>query len=301
MYTLLRSLVGNTPLFPLHIGGLLKHQCIYVKLEYMNPTGSIKDRIVTHMIDSLHSTPNTLLDVSSGNTGISLACFGRLFGSNVDIILPQSCSYQRIQLIRSLGARTLCYPSTVGFAEMCKIAQDNCDRDPKCHFINQFEHPMTWKAHYDTTANEICCAVNIQSIDAYAAGIGTGGSLYGIAKKFLEKNSRIHICGILPTGCSLTTFTPHILGGIGDGIVGKWFSKDILSSIQHVSDDDAIAMSKILAREYGLMCGLTSGANVFVARDLLMKHPTWNSVLTLLPDRSDRYFCTPLFKFTKSI
>lgn len=297
-YTSVLDLIGNTPLLSLEATTGLN---LFAKAEFLNPGGSIKDRIALNMIEEAEKSGRlkpgmTIIEPTSGNTGIGLALCGVRKGYKVIIVMPENMSEERKKIIHALGAElVLTKPElSIGGAvdEATRIAATS-DR----YFVpQQFENPANPDAHYKTTARELAEQIG-KKIDVYVSGIGSGGTLQGIAKYLLELNPDCKIVAVEPKNVSaLLGDEPglHQIQGIGDGFIPAVLDTSIITDIVEVTDEDAIETARELARIQGLLVGTSSGANVWAAKKMAEKYGKDKVIATILADRAERYFSTSL-------
>ena len=287
------DLIGNTPLIR------LKGEPIFAKAEFLNPGGSIKDRVALAMIEGaerdgrLH--PDLIIvEPTSGNTGIGIALIGRLKGYKVRIVMPENMSEERKKLIRTLGAELTLTPAKDGIKGAVDCVREMALRDPHIFVPQQFENPDNPRVHYEETAHELWHQMR-GDIAAFVAGVGSGGTLQGVGKFIREQRKDIRIAAVEPKNVSaLLGHEPglHQIQGIGDGFVPKILDTSLLDEVIEVSDEDAIETTRQLGRDYGLLVGISSGANVWAARQLA--HKITGNIATILPDRAERYFSTAL-------
>ena len=292
------DLIGNTPLVSLEATTGLQ---IYAKAEFFNPGGSIKDRIALNMLEEAEKSgalkPGmTIIEPTSGNTGIGLALCGVRKGYKVIIVMPENMSDERKKIIRALGAELVLTPPELSIdgsvQEALRLASSSDD-----YFVpQQFENLANPQAHYKTTAREIVEQLG-KKIDIFVSGIGSGGTLQGIASYLLEQNPDCKIVAVEPKNVSaLLGHEPglHQIQGIGDGFVPAVLNTDIITDIVEVSDDDAINTARELAKVQGLLVGTSSGANVWAAKKMAGKYGKDKVIATILADRAERYFSTAL-------
>lgn len=285
--------VGNTP--------LVRVEGIYAKLECVNPTGSIKDRMAKFIVNeserrSLLKKGMTIVEATSGNTGISLSWYGRQKGYDVTIIMPDNMTEERKRLIRSFGARLVLCSAKGSFQEAVRI-RDEMAKDSNCFSTNQFSNELNVECHYRTTGQEIIRQLRAESkvADAFAAGVGTGGTLMGVAKALREVNPRVRVVAIEPDESAVMsggTPGPHAIQGIGDGFVPEIVEdaggglSPMIDEIVRVKSSDAVEASKSVEKDHGYCVGVSSGANFLVAKRLLRDH---DNVVTIFPDGFNRY------------
>lgn len=294
------DLIGNTPLVS------LEKTCgcpIYAKAEFLNPGGSIKDRIAKNMIEQAEKDGKlkpgmTIVEPTSGNTGIGLAFCGTRKGYDVIIVMPENMSEERKKVIRAFGAKLVLTPAELSVDGAVKEAERIASSSDNYFMPQQFTNPANPAAHYNGTAPELCEQIG-KKIDIYVSGIGSGGTLQGIARYILDHNNPdCKIVAVEPKGVSaLLGDEPglHQIQGIGDGFIPDVLDTSIITDIVTVSDDDAINTARELARDHGLLVGTSSGANIWAAKKMAEKYGKDKVIATVLPDRAERYFSTSLF------
>ncbi len=298
-YNSVLDLIGDTPLMCLKETTGLN---VYAKAEFLNPGGSIKDRIAKNMLEVAEKEGRlkpgmTIIEPTSGNTGIGLALCGVRKGYRVIIVMPENMSEERKKIIKALGAELVLTEPKLSIGGSVEEAEKIYRQDPEKYFIpQQFENPANPDIHYRTTAVELVSQLGKQ-IDVYVSGIGSGGTLAGIAKYLLEKNPDTKIVAVEPKNVSaLLGDEPglHQIQGIGDGFIPAILDTSIITDIVEVTDDDAINTARELARVQGLLVGTSSGANVWAAMQMAKKYGDDKVIATVLPDRVERYFSTSL-------
>lgn len=292
------DLIGNTPLVSLEETTGLS---IYAKAEFLNPGGSIKDRIALNMLEEAEKSgalkPGmTIIEPTSGNTGIGLALCGVRKGYKVIIVMPENMSEERKKIIHALGAELVLTPPELSIAGSVQKAEELASSSDEYFVPQQFENPANPQAHYKTTAREIVEQLG-KKIDIFVSGIGSGGTLQGIASYLLEQNPDCKVVAVEPKNVSaLLGHEPglHQIQGIGDGFIPAVLNTDMITDIVEVSDDDAINTARELARVQGLLVGTSSGANVWAAKKMAEKYGKDKVIATILADRAERYFSTSL-------
>ena len=287
------ELVGNTPLLQ------LKGEKIFAKAEFLNPGGSIKDRVALAMIEAAERdgklNENTIItEPTSGNTGIGLALVGRLMGYRVRIVMPEGMSEERKKLIKALGAELVLIPDEEGIAGAVRRVQQMASEDPHIFVPQQFENPENPRVHYEQTARELWRQMG-GKIDCFVAGVGSGGTLQGVGTFLIEHKKDVKIIAVEPENrAALLGHEPglHQIQGIGDGFIPDILDVSIVDDVVEVSDEDAIETTRQLGTDFGLLVGISSGANVWAARRMAEKID--GNVATVLPDRAERYFSTAL-------
>lgn len=290
------SLIGGTPLIKLAKSSEKAGGNIYAKLESSNPGGSIKDRICLSMIEEAEKAGrihpgDTLVEPTSGNTGIGLALVAAVKGYKAILIMPESMSTERFGLLASFGAEVILTPAMDGMKGSIIEAERLLKENPGYYMPDQFSNPANPEGHKKTTAPEIWEALG-GKIDAFVAGVGTGGTITGVGEVFKGRNSAIKIAAVEPATSRVLSGGspgPHKIQGIGAGFIPKVLNREIIDEIIHVTDEDAFETAKFLAREEGLMVGISSGANVFAAMELAKRLGPEKNVVTVLPDTGERY------------
>lgn len=299
MYTSnILDLIGNTPLLSLEETTGIK---LYAKAEFLNPGGSIKDRIALNMLEEAEKCGKlkpgmTIIEPTSGNTGIGLALCGVRKGYRVIIVMPENMSEERKKIIHALGAELVLTPPELSIGGSVAKAEEIASSSDEYFVPQQFENPANPDTHYKTTAREIVEQLG-KKIDILVSGIGSGGTLQGIARYLLEQNPDCKIVAVEPKNVSaLLGDEPglHQIQGIGDGFIPEVLDTKIITDIVEVSDDDAIQTARDLARVQGLLVGTSSGANVWAAKQMAEKYGKDKVIVTVLPDRAERYFSTAL-------
>ena len=297
LYNNVVELIGNTPL--VKINRILEESSaeIYVKLESFNPAGSVKDRIALNMIEDAEAKGklkkgDTIIEPTSGNTGIGLALVCAVKGYRLILVMSESMSFERRNLLASYGAELVLTPAKDGMQGAIDKANEILKAHPEYFMPNQFENPANPAIHKKTTAVEIWDAMDGR-IDAFVAGVGTGGTITGVGEFLKEKNPDIKIIAVEPAGSPVLSGGrpgPHKIQGIGAGFIPKVLNRGIIDKIITVGDDDAFKMSKRLAREEGLLVGISSGANMMAALQVAKELGKGKRVVTVLPDTGERYF-----------
>ncbi|OGS36903.1 MAG: cysteine synthase A [Elusimicrobia bacterium RIFOXYB2_FULL_49_7] len=287
------DLIGNTPLIA------LKNEPIVAKAEFLNPGGSIKDRVALSMLEGAERSGKLkpgmkIVEPSSGNTGIGVTLVGMAKGYEVHVIMPQGMSRERKDIIRALGGHLIETPDSEGVAGAIARAEAFVE-EHGAFMPQQFKNPDNPKAHYEFTGPELW-RQSAGQIGAFVAGVGSGGTLQGVGRFLKEHNPQLLLAAVEPQGVSaLLGHEPglHQIQGIGDGFVPDVLDVGMIDEIIEVSDADAIAVTRQLARTQSLLVGTSSGANIWAARILAKRHPGL-LVATVLPDRAERYFSTGL-------
>ncbi|MBR4465336.1 cysteine synthase A [bacterium] len=299
--------MGKTPLIRLNKLTTLADAEILVKFEALNVGGSIKTRTAYAMIEAaekegLLKPDSIIVEPTSGNQGIGLALVGAVKGYHVVIVMPDSVSAERRMLVEQYGAEVILVEDKGNIGEAidrcAKMAEDLKKGNPKVYIPQQFENPNNPKVQREVTAREILNDVD-GPIDGYCSGVGTGGTLSGIGEVLKEANPNILIWAVEPQNAAILaggSIKTHLQMGIGDGLIPKNLNTEIFSSSCIVSDEDALYTAKQLALKEGLLCGISSGSNVYAALKMARELGPGKRVVTILPDTGERYFSTPLFR-----
>ena len=305
IYTSADQLIGHTPLLELtHIEKAhdLKAKLV-AKLEYFNPAGSVKDRIAKAMIDDaeakgLLKAGSVIIEPTSGNTGIGLASVAAARGYRIIIVMPETMSVERRQLMKAYGAELVLTEGGKGMKGAIAKADELAKEIPNSFVAGQFVNPANPKAHYETTGPEIWQDID-GKVDFFVAGVGTGGTITGVGKFLKEKNPAVKVVAVEPkTSAVLSTGIAgsHKIQGIGAGFVPDVLDTKIYDEIIPVDNDDAFAVGKEIGHREGVLVGISSGAALWAAIELA-KRPenAGKTIVVLLPDTGDRYLSTPLF------
>jgi len=288
--------IGNTPLVELtHLNGNTKVR-IFGKLEGSNPGGSVKDRPAYYMIknaeESGQLTPEkTILEATSGNTGIALAMIGSAKGYNVKLCMPECVSTERQHILEAHNAEVVLTPAREGTDGAIRLAQQLLEQEPEKYYMpNQYDNEHNWRAHYDTTGPEILAQTNGE-VDVFVAGMGTGGTLMGVSRYLKEQKSSIKIVGMEP-------MKGHAIQGLKnmtEAIKPKIYDESLLDEKLIIEDGEAFETARLLAKREGLFVGMSSGAAIAGALRLA-KTMTSGTIVAILPDKGDRYLSTTLFR-----
>ena len=303
IYKTLTDLIGNTPL--LEVSGLEGQQArIALKLELFNPGGSVKDRIALAMIEDAENSgvlkPGaTIIEPTSGNTGIGLAWVARSKGYSTILTMPDTMSVERRNLLKAFGAQIVLTPGAEGMKGAIAKAEELRQSTPGAVILGQFVNPANPAMHTRTTGEEVWAATD-GAVDIFVAGIGTGGTVSGTGRALKAHKPDVEVVGVEPASSAvITTGVPgkHKIQGIGAGFVPQTFLKDYVNRVLTVTDDDAFDGSRLLADRIGLLVGISSGA-AFSAAYALARQPENKGklIVALLPDTGERYLSTPLFE-----
>jgi cysteine synthase A len=303
----LTELVGNTPLLQLNSYSKKENlnTNIIAKLEYFNPAGSVKDRIALAMIEDAEKRgvilPGaTIIEPTSGNTGVGLAFVSAVKGYKLILTMPETMSIERRNLVKAYGATVVLTPGSAGMKGAIAKAEELRDNTPGSIILQQFENPANPATHYATTAEEIWRDTD-GKIDIFVAGVGTGGTVSGIGKRLKELNPNIKIVAVEPeTSAVLSGEAPgaHKIQGIGAGFIPKTFDRNAVDEIFKAPNDAAILTSRKIAASEGLLVGISSGASAYAATQLAKDPANKDKVIVaLLPDTGERYLSTVLYDF----
>ena len=288
--------IGNTPLVRLNKLSPEGGATIYGKVEFFNPGGSVKDRICLNMLDEAEQQGQlkpggTIVEPTSGNTGIGLALVSAVRGYKLILVMPESMSLERASLLSSYGAQLILTPAWEGMKGAIKEAESIVSQNPEYYMPDQFSNPANPAMHKKTTALELWDALD-GKIDAFVAAVGTGGTITGCGEVFKERNPSVKIIAVEPAGSPVLSGGepgPHKIQGIGAGFVPKVLNRSILDDIFRVTDDQAYQTTKLLAKKEGLLVGISSGANVFAAQNVAKELGPGKNVVTVLCDTGERY------------
>jgi len=290
------ELIGNTPLVRLNQLSPEGGATIYAKVESFNPGGSVKDRICLNMINEAERAGRlqpgaTIVEPTSGNTGIGLALVAAVRKYKLILVMPESMSMERASLLSSYGAQLVLTAAWEGMKGSIKEAESIVGQNPSYFLPDQFSNPANPAMHRKTTALEIWDALE-GKFDAFVAAVGTGGTITGCGEVFKERNPRIQVIAVEPSGSPVLSGGdpgPHKIQGIGAGFVPKVLNRKLLDRVITVTDDEAYQTSKVLAKKEGLLVGISSGANVFAAQKVAQELGPGKNVVTVLCDTGERY------------
>lgn len=297
-YTNILNVIGDTPMLELmHMGG----GQVFAKAEFLNPGGSIKDRVAIYILEQAEkrgelTREHSIIEATSGNTGIGVTLVGVHKGYDVTIVMPDDMSSERKKIIKALGGKLVSVPASAGISGAVDKAKEMVEEDPGLWMVSQFTNPDNVKIHYQNTGPEIWQQME-GDVDAFVAGVGSGGTLAGVGKFLKERNRHIQLVAVEPANsAALLGHEPglHKIQGIGDGFVPDILDPDEIDRVMTVTDEEAIETTRKLARKEGALCGTSSGANVWAAIHLAEELGPGKNVVTVLPDRAERYFSTAL-------
>ena len=300
IYNNLLDLIGNTPVVKVDF----KDENIadvYVKLEKFNLSGSVKDRAALGMIEAaekegLLKEGSVIIEPTSGNTGIALALIGRLKGYKVIIVMPDTMSIERRATLKAYGAELILTDGTKGMGEAIAIAEKLAAENPNYFLPQQFNNKANPEKHYETTGKELLDDFKV--IDAFVAGVGTGGTIVGVAKRLKERSKDTKVIGVEPsTSAVLSGEKPgkHSIQGIGTGFIPKNYDASVVDEIVKISSEEAFEYAKKASHDFGLFVGISSGANIAAAYQVAKKLGKGKIVVTIAPDGGEKYLSVEAF------
>lgn len=303
----LTELIGNTPLLELNKFSSLKglEQPIIAKIESFNPGGSVKDRVALAMIEDaedkgLLKPGATIIEPTSGNTGVGLALVAAVKGYKLILTMPETMSIERRNLVKAYGATVKLTSGKEGMKGAIKAAEELRDSIPGSIILQQFENQANPQKHYETTGKEIWRDTE-GAVDIFVAGVGTGGTISGVGKYLKEQNPNVKVVAVEPTTSPVLSggqSGPHKIQGIGAGFIPSTYNSKYVDEIFQVDNDQAILTGRQLAQSEGLLVGISSGAAVFAASELAKRPENKGKrIVTLLPDTGERYLSTVLYAF----
>lgn len=292
------SMIGNTPMVKLNNLG---NSNVYVKLEKYNPAGSVKDRAVYFMIEGLEKRGilkkgDVLVEATSGNTGIALAMIGKLKGYEVIIVMPETMSVERRELMKAYGAKLILTDGKLGMTGSIKKAEELLNENSTYKSLKQFDNEDNPNGHYKTTGVEILNEVS--DMDIFVCGVGTGGTLSGVARYLKEKNPNIKIVALEPKNSpaiSSGQSGPHKIQGIGAGFIPKNYDANVVDEVITIDDEEAFEGVRLMANKESILVGISSGANVYGALKLAKMYPD-KKIVTIAPDGIEKYISMDIFK-----
>ena len=305
IYTSADQLIGKTPLLELtHIEEELGLKAkVVAKLEYFNPAGSVKDRIAKAMIDDAESSGKlkagaTIIEPTSGNTGIGLAAVAAARGYRIIIVMPETMSVERRQLMKAYGAELVLTEGAKGMKGAIAKAEELAKEIPNSFIPGQFTNPANPKAHFETTGPEIFADTDGE-VDIFVAGVGTGGTVTGVGDYLKSKKPEVKVVAVEPASSAVLSTGvagAHKIQGIGAGFVPDVLNTKVYDEIITVSNEDAFATGKLVGKKEGVLVGISSGAAVWAGIELAKRPENeGKTIVVLLPDTGDRYLSTPLF------
>ena len=306
IYTAADQLIGNTPLLELsRIEKAEKLEArLLAKLEYLNPAGSVKDRIAKAILDDAEASgklksDSVIIEPTSGNTGIGLASVAAARGYRIIIVMPETMSVERRQLMKAYGAELVLSDGAKGMKGAIAKAEEIAAQTPNSFIAGQFVNPANPKAHYETTGPEIWADTDGE-VDIFVAGVGTGGTLTGTGKFLKERKPSVKVVAVEPASSpvlSKGSAGAHKIQGIGAGFVPDVLDTAVYDEVIPVADDDAFATGRLIGRSEGVLVGISSGAALWAGIELARRPENkGKTIVVLLPDTGDRYLSTPLFQ-----
>lgn len=300
------EIIGNTPLMQLHHyqeKENIRDAVILAKLEYLNPAGSVKDRAALYMIEEAEKSGKlkpgaTIIEPTSGNTGIGLAVVAAAKGYRAILTLPDTMSVERRTLLRAYGAELVLTEGAKGMSGAIAKAEELATEIPGAMILGQFDNPANAQAHRETTGPEIWEQTG-GKVDIFVAGVGTGGTITGVGEYLKSKNPSVKVVAVEPADSPVLSggaAGPHKLQGIGAGFVPSLLNTSVYDEIMTVSSEDAFAQGSLLARTEGVLVGISSGAALWAAAQFAKRPENkGKNIVVLLPDSGDRYLSTPMF------
>ena len=303
----LTELIGNTPLLELNKYSEAKglDTPVIAKVEFFNPGGSVKDRIALAMIEDaeergLLQPGATIIEPTSGNTGVGLALVSAVKGYKLILTMPETMSVERRNLVKAYGAEVRLTPGKDGMRGAIRAAEQLRDQIPGSIILQQFENPANPTRHYNSTGVEIWEQTDGQ-VDIFVAGVGTGGTISGVGRRLKEKNPNVKVIAVEPKSSAVLNggqSGPHKIQGIGAGFVPKTYDANVIDEVFDVENDDAIRTGRQLAQQEGLLVGISAGAAAFAAAEVAKRPENkGKKIVVLLPDTGERYLSTVLYAF----
>ena len=301
------DLIGNTPLVELNRYSKFRgvETPIIAKVEFFNPGGSVKDRIGLAMIEAAEKDGKlkpgaTIIEPTSGNTGVGLALVSAIKGYKLILTMPETMSVERRNLVKAYGAEVRLTSGKEGMPGAIKAAEELRDATPGSVILEQFENPANPRKHYETTGQEIWNDTD-GNVDIFIAGVGTGGTISGIGKALKEKNPNVKIIAVEPLSSPVLkggASGPHKIQGIGAGFIPATYNASVIDEVFDVENDDAVLAGRQLAQQEGLLVGISSGAAAFAATEIAKRPENkGKKIVVLLPDTGERYLSTVLYAF----
>jgi len=305
IYNNITELIGRTPLVKLNRIVPAGAAEVAAKLESFNPLSSVKDRIAISMVSEAEKAGElkpgaTIVEATSGNTGIGLAFVAAAKGYKCVLVMPDTMSVERRKLLQALGAELILTPGTAGLPEALKIAREYAEKTPGAWQSKQFDNPANPKIHRETTAQEILSDTG-GSVDAVVAGVGTGGTVSGVGQILKKHNPSILTVAVMPVEAQTLKggpYAPHKIQGIGPSFIPAIYDKDVVDRVFDVTYDQAVDTARRMAKQEGILIGISSGAIAFAAIEIAKELGAGKRVVVILPDTGERYLSTPLFEYT---
>src|SRR3954452_18732050 len=307
IYNNITELIGRTPLVRLNRIVPAGAAEVAAKLESFNPLSSVKDRIAISMISEAEKAGElkpgaTIVEATSGNTGIGLAFVAAAKGYRCVLVMPDTMSVERRKLLQALGAELILTPGTAGLGEALKVAREYAEKNGAWQ-SKQFDNPANPKIHRETTAQEILADTG-GTLDAVVAGVGTGGTVSGVGQILKKHNPSILMVAVMPVEAQTLKggpYAPHKIQGIGPSFIPAIYDKDVVERVFDVTYDQAVDTARRLAKQEGILVGISSGAIAFAAMEIAKELGAGKRVVVVLPDTGERYLSTPLFEYTELV
>lgn len=308
IYDNITELIGNTPLVRLNRVPDAGSAEVIVKLESFNPASSVKDRIAISMVTEAEKAGElkpggTIVEATSGNTGIGLALVAAAKGYKCILVMPDTMSVERRKLLQALGAELVLTPGTAGLVHALNLAKEIAEKTPGGWLSRQFENPANPKIHRETTAREILRDTD-GKIDALVAGVGTGGTVSGTGQALKKEKPDVLVVAVMPVEAQVLkggSYAPHKIQGIGPSFIPAIYDAHSVDRIFDVTFDQAVETSRKLAKQEGILVGISSGAIAYAALQIAKELGAGKRVVTVLPDTGERYLSTPLFEYTELV
>jgi len=308
LYEDITKTIGNTPLVKLNRVTRGAEATVLAKLEFFNPLGSVKDRIGVSMIEDAEARgvidkDTVIIEPTSGNTGIGLAFVCAAKAYKLILTMPETMSLERRMLLRVLGAELVLTPGSEGMPGAIRKAEELLNQTPNSFMPQQFKNPANPEIHKRTTAEEIWRDTDGE-VDIFVAGVGTGGTITGVAEAIKPRKPSLRVVAVEPSGSPVLSggeAGPHRIQGIGAGFIPDVLNTDIIDEVVKVDNDDAFSTARLLAREEGILCGMSSGAAAWAALEVAKRPESKGKlIVVILPDTGERYLTTPLFEEVRS-
>ena len=305
IYNDITETIGNTPLVRLNRIVQKGSAEVVVKIEAFNPLSSVKDRIAISMVTEAEKSGElkpgaTIVEATSGNTGIGLAMVAAAKGYKCTLVMPDTMSIERRKLLQGLGAQLMLTPGPMGIRESQRVAEEYAAKTPGAWLSRQFDNPANVKVHRETTAQEIINDTG-GKVDAVVVGLGTGGTATGVGEVLKKRDPKVLIIGVEPVESQVFkggTHSPHKLQGIGAGFIPSIYNAAVVDRVVDITYDQAVGTARRLAKEEGIFVGISSGAITWAAMELAKELGTGKRVVAILPSSGERYLSTPLFEYT---
>lgn len=309
IYDNITELVGNTPMVRLHRVPENGSAEVIVKLEAFNPLSSVKDRISLSMIEDAEKSGelkpgSTIVEATSGNTGIGLAFVAAAKGYKCMLVMPDTMSVERRKLLQALGAELILTPGPAGLPFAQRTAEDYANKTPGAWLSKQFDNPANPKIHRETTAEEIWRDTGGGKLDAIVAGVGTGGTITGTSQVFKKRNSKILTVAVMPVEAQVLKggpYAPHKIQGIGPSFIPAVYDSKVVDRVFDVTFEQAVETARKLAKQEGIFVGISSGAVAYAGLRIAKELGRGKRVVAVLPDTGERYLSTPLFEYTELV